>query len=198
MQDNQTQQQTISTNKPSRATYRLSAVIIDNGIILGLWSVVCLLIAFIFNIHILIKNANNNPLITVYSLIGGIISIIYFSYFHAHDGASPGKKLYGLRVIVINTSSKLTYSKSFLRELVKSGIAIIPIVGGLLNLINGGLVVFSKTKQGVHDSLVKSQVIEVGKPISLWKQLLLYLLLLAFWAASLLILVVFVFSIGPK
>jgi len=195
-QNTQVNQQTPSVNKPSRATFRISAVIMDGAIILGLWSISCLLFAFLFNIHILIKDANNNPLVTVYSIVGAIINIIYFSYFHAHDGATPGKKLYGLRVYGINTTSKLTYPKSFLRELVKSGIGIIPVAGGLLNLLNGILVVFSKTKQGIHDSVVKSQVIEVGKPISLWKQLLIYILLLSFWGISTLILLFFVFRIG--
>jgi uncharacterized RDD family membrane protein YckC len=194
----QNPQPAVSPNIPSRATYRLSAVLIDGGVVLGLWSAVCLLMAFIFNVHIAIKDANTSPLITVYSLVGGIVNVVYFSYFHAHDGATPGKKVYGLRVVAINTSSKLTYAKSLLRELVKAGIGMVPIIGGLLNLANGGLVVFSKTKQGIHDSLVKSQVIEVGKPLSLWKQLLLYLLLISFWAVSVLILIVFIFSIGPK
>lgn len=192
------QTEAIPVNKPSGTARRLSAAIIDGAIILGLWSVICLLIAFLLNIHIAAKNANNNPLVTVYGLLGGVISIIYYSYFHAHDGATPGKKLFGLKVSEINTSLKLTYPKAFLREIVKFGIAIIPILGGFLNLANVIVIIFSKTKQGLHDRVVKSQVIEVGKAISLWKQVLLYLLLLIFWGASTIILVFFVFSIGSK
>lgn len=191
-------QQSAPLNKPSGGARRLSAAIIDNAIILGLWSVICLLAAFLLGIHIAIKDANNHPIIVVYSLLGGVISIVYYSYFHAHDGATPGKKLFGLKLGEINTSSRLTYPKAFLRESVKFGIAIIPIIGGLLNLVNVLIMIFSKTKQGFHDRVIKSQVVEVGKAISLWKQVLLFLLLLSFWVVSTIILAVFVFNIGAK
>lgn len=192
------QSQARAVNKPSGGARRLSAAIIDDAIILGLWSTICLLIVFILNIHISVKNANNSPLITVYSLLGGAISIIYYSYFHSQKGATPGKKLFGLRVGEINTSSRLTYSKAFLREIIKFGIAIIPIIGGLINLVNVIIMIFSKTKQGLHDRVVKSQVVEVEKAISIWKQVILYLLLLLFWGVSTIILAIFVFNIGTK
>lgn len=168
--------------KPAGVNLRLSAIFID-GIIVG---IPILLINFIADAisgtPISFKGDWVGNLSTQVNIIIAIISfaitIGYNVYFLVTKGATFGKDIYGLQVVRYGTSERLSYGSAFIREGVKSGIQIIPFIGGILSFINGLVVFFSKEKKGIHDRIANTQVLRVKPYWSIWKQLVVFFALL--------------------
>ena len=105
-----------------------------------------------------------------------VINLIYSIYFNVNRGTTLGKDAYGFKVITYNSTNNINYPQALIREIIKTGIVLIPIVGSVVYLINGLVIVFSKQKRGIHDLIAKSQVIKVKQPWSLGKQIIMILL----------------------
>lgn len=89
--------------KPATFFQRFVAYVTDSLILLAVWMV--LQMVFGLNVE---EGGSNIAIINLF------ISTGYFTYFHAKDGATPGKKLMEIRVISIN-DNPLTLLQAFLR-----------------------------------------------------------------------------------
>lgn len=110
-------------------------------------------------------------------LVYSLFTLFYFVYFDANKGQTPGKKIYGLKVINKNTNSKLTYVNAFKREFINRFLLVIPLIGAFYILINFFIMISSDERRGIHDKISGSQVIIVNKSWPIWKQFLLLILL---------------------
>jgi uncharacterized RDD family membrane protein YckC len=110
--------------------------------------------------------------------------LLYSAYLTVRKGATWGKDAYGLRVVRYKTDNNISYKQSFLRDLIKSGLYIIPIVSGVFSLINGFTILFSSEKRGIHDKIAGTQVIKFKNAWSIRKQLAILLPLLVIFIFS--------------
>lgn len=89
--------------KPATFFQRFVAYVADSLILLAVW--MALQMFFGLNVE---EGGHNIAIINLF------ISTGYFTYFHARDGATPGKKLMEIKVISIN-DKPLTLLQAFLR-----------------------------------------------------------------------------------
>jgi len=99
----------------------------------------------------------------------------YATYMVAKRGSTVGKDAYGFKVYKQGTKELITYREAAVRELVKIGVTVLGAMGGLVYFVNGLVIVFSKSKQGLHDRLVKTEVVKVRPATPLGKQVLIAL-----------------------
>lgn len=155
--------------------------------------------SLIFNVPIILISVLG-ALLGADSLLNGFASIIlyiiliaatigYFVYFHTRKGATPGKAIYGLKVIDFNTKNNLSTNKALIREIVARGIAFIPLIGFIFLVINFFVVLSSSEKRGIHDKVADSQVLVTGKSWSLIKQIGLFILLIGISIAPYMLLI---------
>ncbi len=93
-------------------------------------------------------------LIIPFQLAELLIVVSYFTFFHGYTGQTPGKKLFGLKVV--HTSGlPLTFGQAFLRW-VGYVLSALPMSAGFL------WAVIDKNKQGWHDKLSDTYVIHTS------------------------------------
>ncbi|MCW8193248.1 RDD family protein [Proteobacteria bacterium 005FR1] len=97
-----------------------------------------------------------------YTIISGVLSMAAFlflnGYLLAKSGQTVGKKLVSIRIADMD-GDKVPFSKLVgLRYIPYWGFSYIPIVGGLLGLINV-LFIFRSDKRCIHDLIAGTQVI---------------------------------------
>lgn len=92
-----------------------------------------------------------STLIMPFQLMGLLIVITYFTFFHGYTGQTPGKQLFGLKV-VHTCGLPLNFGQAFLRW-----------VGYILSALPMNLgflwAAIDKNKQGWHDKLTDTYVI---------------------------------------
>lgn len=165
--------------KPAGAWSRFWASMID-GLILAIPIFLILSLIYFILPSLLVNFVNkNNPYGIIY-IISPILGLFYSAYLTVNKGATWGKDAYGLKVVKYKTTDNISYGKSFLRDLIKSGFYFIPVFSGLIALVNGFIIVFSSEKRGIHDKIAGTQVIKFKNPWSMKKQLLILLPLLIF------------------
>ncbi len=76
---------------------------------------------------------------------------LYFTFFAGSSGQTPGKRLFGLKIIR-ETGEEMTYGRACLRS-------ICWIVSLLLFSIGFLMIAFNKQKQGLHDKLARTYVV---------------------------------------
>ena len=103
----------------------------------------------------------------------------YFVYFDLHGGSTPGKKIYGLKVIDIKSKQNLNFKNAAIREFIARVVGYIPLLGIIFSVINFFVLLSSAEKRGIHDKLSNSQVLVVKKSWSIIKQLGILALLIA-------------------
>ncbi len=90
-----------------------------------------------------------------YSFVAVLIHMLYFTYFHGTCGQTPGKMIFGLRVVQ-TTGEEMTLGLAFLRW-----------VGYIISKIFLYLgfiwVAFDRRKQGWHDKIAGTVVIHMAK-----------------------------------
>jgi len=86
-----------------------------------------------------------------------VLDMVYFTYFHGVSGQTPGKRLFGLRVIQVS-GAPMTMGTAFLRW-----------VGYLISKIFIYLgfiwIAFSKRKRGWHDMIAGTYVVRTGRSV---------------------------------
>jgi len=87
------------------------------------------------------------------NVVGWASLIVYTTLFLAAYSTTPGKKLFGLKVIDAKTRSNLSFGKSLIRSLSY-------IVSSLFLGIGFLVIVFNKRKRGWHDSISNTVVIQ--------------------------------------
>ncbi len=90
----------------------------------------------------------------VYVVTTLLTGMIYFIWFHGTVGQTPGKMLFGLRVIQIS-GEKMTLGVAFLRWVGS-------LVSGLVFFLGFLWIAFDGRKQGWHDKIAATLVIRVG------------------------------------
>lgn len=90
----------------------------------------------------------------VYVVTTLLTGMIYFIWFHGTVGQTPGKMLFGLRVIQIS-GEKMTLGVAFLRW-------VGCLVSGLVFLLGFIWIAFDGRKQGWHDKIAATLVIRMG------------------------------------
>ena len=87
-------------------------------------------------------------------LLSASISVIYYVFFTAYGGQTPGKM--ALRIKVVRTdSSSLTLGRAFYRE------TLCKFVSGIILGIGYLMVAFDEKKQGLHDRMADTYVVRL-------------------------------------
>lgn len=87
-------------------------------------------------------------------LLSASISVVYYVYFTAFGGQTPGKM--ALRIKVVRTdSSSLTLGRAFYRE------TLAKFVSGIILGIGYLMVAFDEKKQGLHDRMADTYVVRL-------------------------------------
>lgn len=187
---NQSSQFQSSQVKPGGAWSRFWASVIDDLILTIPTFLFAFILSAVLGSPIPIKG-NVVDSVTDNTLAGVIFLIfytLYTVYLTVNKGATWGKDAYGLRVVKYGTTELITYNKAFLREFIKTGILLIPILGVLIYFINGLIIIFSREKRGIHDRVAGTQVVKLTGAWSIHKQLLIF--------SSIVVLTILVFGIG--
>jgi uncharacterized RDD family membrane protein YckC len=91
------------------------------------------------------------PFIVSYYLTNVTLNMLYFTYFHGTTGQTPGKKMFGLKVVQ-TTGETLTPGLAFLRWVGY-------LVSGIFFYLGFIWVAFDERKQGWHDKIAGTVVI---------------------------------------
>jgi uncharacterized RDD family membrane protein YckC len=91
--------------------------------------------------------------VAVYLLTTVFISMFYFTYFHGAAGQTPGKMIFGLRVVQ-PTGEQMTFGLAFLRWVGY-------IISAFVFYLGFVWIAFDKRKQGWHDKIAGTVVIRV-------------------------------------
>jgi len=138
-------------NQPAGFISRLEAFIIDL-IILMIGGLIATWMFELISRFFALNRIWGNLRSTQYSpFIFSLVTLVYFIYFWALLGYTPGKFLLGLK-IVRRDGSKLTVGRSFLR-FIGFWVSAIPLFFGFIWII------FDRRRQGWHDKLADTQVI---------------------------------------
>jgi uncharacterized RDD family membrane protein YckC len=83
------------------------------------------------------------------------VSILYYVYFVGRRGATPGKKILGLKIIREDGIEPVGYGKAFLRLLGY-------LCSGMILYIGFIMIAFSDRKRGLHDMMAGTTVVKTG------------------------------------
>ncbi|MBN2516262.1 MAG: RDD family protein [Deltaproteobacteria bacterium] len=138
---------------------RMIAFLIDK-FVLSLISMILVFIAslflglgFPFDLSINISEVITGTFILSYYGTTIFLNMVYFTYFHGTTGQTPGKKIIGLKVIQ-KTGDEMTLGLAFLRWVGY-------IVSGLVFNLGFLWVAFDRKKQGWHDKIASTYVINL-------------------------------------
>jgi uncharacterized RDD family membrane protein YckC len=96
------------------------------------------------------------PRVFLLPIVGGVaslvLSIVYPVYFWALRGATPGKRLFGLRVLAMNGETPIGWQRAMMR-------LIGYMINGLVMGIGFLLIAVSEDKRGLHDRLADTRVL---------------------------------------
>ena len=90
-------------------------------------------------------------------MLGFLVTIGYFTYFHGRQGYTPGNAALGIRVVDVRDrpGQPIGYGRAFLRWLVS-------LVSGLVVLLGYLWMLWDGRKQTWHDKAVGSLPVHVG------------------------------------
>jgi uncharacterized RDD family membrane protein YckC len=96
------------------------------------------------------------PRVFLLPIVGGaaslVLSIVYPVYFWALRGTTPGKRLFGLRVLGMNGETPIGWQRAMMR-------LIGYMINGLVMGIGFLLIAVSEDKRGLHDRLADTRVL---------------------------------------
>lgn len=82
------------------------------------------------------------------------IIAIYYGWFYSNKGATPGKMVFGLKVVDENTGTYIGYGRAFSREVIGK------FISGIILLIGFLMAAFRSDKRALHDLLFSTRVIQ--------------------------------------
>jgi uncharacterized RDD family membrane protein YckC len=83
----------------------------------------------------------------------------YYGWFYHHHGATPGKKMMGLKVLDARTGLHVSFAKAFFRETVGKWISSLPFGLGF------ALIVWRVDGKALHDLMFYTRVVDVRPPM---------------------------------
>lgn len=107
-----------------------------------------------------------NAMFPSVKILGAITGLFYFSLLTFYQGASLGKKVFGLKVVP-EAGNTLTWRHVLMREVLGK------IVSGLILGLGYIWIFFDKKRQGWHDKIGQTLVVEVT-PLAGWRKILAY------------------------
>ena len=87
------------------------------------------------------------------------VSLGYTLWFWANKGATPGKKMIGLRIIREDGEEPLGWGTAFMR-------LVGYMVSGFILCIGFLMIAFNPDKMGLHDKIAKTRVLKIRSPLS--------------------------------
>ena len=133
---------------------RAAAAFVDSLIAGALQGIIVFLFAGLLGLLLGGYESESLLMICLAWLLGGSISVVYYVYFTAFGGQTPGKM--ALRIKVIRTdSSALTLGRAFYRETLGK------FVSGIILGIGYLMVAFDEKKQGLHDRMADTYVVRL-------------------------------------
>ena len=133
---------------------RAAAAFVDALISGALQGIILFLFAGLLSLLLHGYDGDSIVMVCLAWLLSGSISVVYYVYFTAFGGQTPGKM--ALRIKVIRTdSSSLTLGRAFYRE------TLCKFVSGIILGIGYLMVVFDDKKQGLHDRMADTYVVRL-------------------------------------
>lgn len=122
-----------SQEKPGGVRLRFSAYFFDNLIVSAPIVLIWGLLVILTESYYGFSGTTTNIMLTLiyFSVVTG-----YFVYFDMSKGATPGKRIYGLKVIDINSKQNLNFKNATIRKLVARVVGYIPLIGIIFSVIN--------------------------------------------------------------
>jgi uncharacterized RDD family membrane protein YckC len=146
---------------------RTIAFLVDK-LVLSLTSIILLFIAALFlglgfplDLSVNISEVITGTFILSYYGTTIFLNMVYFTYFHGTTGQTPGKKILGLKVIQ-KTGDEMTLGLAFLRWVGY-------IISGLVFNLGFLWVAFDRKKQGWHDKIAATYVINLREEPEVYK-----------------------------
>lgn len=113
-------------------------------------------ISFLSNYHDMLPERFEKITMTfvfIYLLMTVFISMFYFTYFHGAAGQTPGKMIFGLKVVQ-STGEQMTFGLAFLRWVGY-------IISAIVFYLGFVWIAFDSKKRGWHDKVAGTVVIRV-------------------------------------
>ena len=132
---------------------RANAFIIDKFILFFLTLIVMIIGILILNLSFLTMTPTTlmSPLFLSYYGTGFVLNIFYFTYFFGTTGQTPGKKIFGLKVIQ-KSGEPMTLGLGFLRWVGY-------LISGMVFYLGFIWIGFDSKKQGWHDKIAGTLVV---------------------------------------
>jgi uncharacterized RDD family membrane protein YckC len=133
---------------------RAAAAFVDALISGALQGVILFLFAGLLSLLLNGYDGDSIVMISLGWLLGSSVGVVYYVYFTAFGGQTPGKM--ALRIKVVRTdSSALTLGRAFYRE------TLCKFVSGIILGIGYLMVAFDEKKQGLHDRMADTYVVRL-------------------------------------
>ena len=133
---------------------RAAAAVVDALIAGALQGIIVFLFAGLLGLLLHGFDSDSFMMLCLAWLLSASVSVVYYVYFTAYGGQTPGKM--ALRIKVVRTdSSSLTMGRAFYREV------ICKFVSGIILGIGYLMVAFDEKKQGLHDRMADTYVVRL-------------------------------------
>jgi uncharacterized RDD family membrane protein YckC len=133
---------------------RVAAAFVDSLISGALQGIILFLFAGLLRLLLHGYNSDSMLMICLAWLLGSSIGAVYYVYFTAFGGQTPGKM--ALRIKVVRTdSTALTLGRAFYREIIGK------FVSGIILGIGYLMIAFDAKKQGLHDRMADTYVVRL-------------------------------------
>lgn len=142
---------TSTTLVPAGFWIRFGASFVD-GLIIGVVRAALSIGAGLLTVSL---HDNSNAVIAIKALdfaLGMAITVVYFGHFYSTRGASPGKMLFGLKVLNETDGAYIGYGKTFVREIF--GKFVSAIILGIGYIMAGA----RSDKKALHDMIAGTRV----------------------------------------
>jgi len=143
------------TAQPGGFWIRFLASFID-GIIVGVATIPVSIVMSILNVWVMRTSGGLG--MTILSSVASyavnmVIVYFYYGWFYSQKGATPGKMIFGLKVLDAETGVHLTYWRAFFRETLGK------FLSGITLLIGFIMAGFRQDKRSLHDFIFNTQVL---------------------------------------
>jgi uncharacterized RDD family membrane protein YckC len=134
---------------------RAVAAVIDSLIAGALQGIILFLFAGLLGLLLHRFDSESLLMICLAWLLGASVGVVYYVYFTAFGGQTPGKMV--LRIKVVRTDgSSLTLGRAFYRETIGK------FISGIIFGIGYFMVAFDDKKQGLHDRMADTYVVRLA------------------------------------
>ena len=133
---------------------RAAAAFVDSLISGALQGIILFLFAGLLGLLLHGYDSDSMVMVCLAWLLGSAVGAVYYVYFTAFGGQTPGKM--ALRIKVVRTdSTSLTLGRAFYREVIGK------FVSGIILGIGYLMIAFDTKKQGLHDRMADTYVVRL-------------------------------------